>query len=100
MGGGAVDWLDHGWVFLFRIQVRGRSDVNRSHYRRPQVGQNIAEEIGADNNVKPVRVSHKVSRQDIDVILIGSDIRLFSGHRLKAFIPERYGIDDSVWFCR
>src|SRR4030088_2815399 len=72
IGGGTVDRLKHRWVFLFRIQIRRRSDANRSDYGRAQVGKNITEKIGADNNVKPVRVSHKVSREDIDVELIGS----------------------------
>src|SRR5260370_30465090 len=77
VGGRAVDWLEHGRKFLFRIEIPGGRDTYRSNYGRTQVGENVAEKIGAYHNIKPVRVAHKVRRPDIHFKLVRANIPKF-----------------------
>src|SRR5256885_17186724 len=57
----AVHGLKHGWKFLFWIEIRGGGNANRSNNGGTQVGKNVTEKIGAHDNIKPIRVAHKVS---------------------------------------
>jgi hypothetical protein len=49
---------------------------------RAGVGQDVAEQIGADHDVKPVGMQHEVRSQDIDVELVSLLIGIFFRHRL------------------
>jgi hypothetical protein len=91
-----MNGLKHGWKFLFGIEIRGRRDADRSDDSGTQIGENVAEKIGTHDNIKPIRVPHKMCGQDIDVELVRDDLREFSRHRMKALIPKGHGVNDAV----
>src|SRR5260370_23593437 len=99
IGRRAVDGLKHGWKFFLRIEIGGRRDADRSNDCGSQVGKYVAEEIGPHDHVEPIRMTHEVSRQDIDMILVRADIGIAAGHRMKTFIPEWHCVNDAVRFC-
>ena len=39
----------------------------------PEVGKNVAEEIGADDDVEAIRKADEMRAQDVDVELVGAD---------------------------
>src|SRR6266702_1276198 len=94
-----MDWLEHGWIFFFWIEICGGGDTDRPHDRWAKIRKNVAEKIRTHNNIKPVRMPHKMGRQDIDVVLIRADIRIIRSHLVETFIPERHGMDDPIGFC-
>ena len=58
------------------IHVRGRRDADRAAHGGPEVGQYVAEEIGCDDDVEPLRPLHEVRGQDVDVELVGAHVRI------------------------
>ena len=41
----------------------------------PEVGEDVAEQVRADDDVEPVRMQHEMRRQDVDVVLVASGRR-------------------------
>src|ERR1700730_15872721 len=74
-----VDRLKHRRKFLFRIEICGRSDANGSNYGWPKIGEDVAKKIGPDHDVEPIGMTHEVSGENVDVILIGADVWIFGG---------------------
>src|SRR5438874_1840841 len=88
-----MDWLEHRRIFFFWIQICRRGDADRSDDRGAKIRKNVTEEIRTHNNIKPVRMPHKMGCQYIDVVLIRADIRIIRRHLTETFIPERHGMD-------
>ncbi len=59
-----MDWLKHGGVFLFRIQVGRRCDTDRAGTGGAEVRQNIAEQIRPDHDIEPLRIHDELGRED------------------------------------
>src|SRR5258706_46943 len=93
---GAMHGFKHGRKFFFWIEICGRGDPDRSNDGGTQVGENVAEKIGAHHNVKPIRMTYKMGSQDVDVILVRADVGILGGHGTETFIPKRHGVNDSV----
>ena len=62
----------------------------------PEVGEDVAEQVRADDDVEPVGVQHEVRGEDVDVVLVGPDVRILRGHRPEALVPVRHGDRDAV----
>jgi hypothetical protein len=45
-------------------------DADGAGAGRPEVGQDVAEQVGADHHVEPVRVLHEMGGEDVDVELV------------------------------
>ena len=93
---GTVDGLEHGGILFRRIQIRGGSDPDRSHYRGAQIGKDVAEQVRSHDHVKRFGTAHKMGRENVDVILIGADIGELLRHGGKALVPIRHGMDDAI----
>src|SRR5438132_6722985 len=89
-----MDWLEHRRIFFFWIQICRRGDADRSDDRGAKIRKNVTEEIRTHNNIKPVRMPHKMGGQYINVILIRTDIGIIRRHLMETFIPERHGMND------
>ena len=50
-----------------RVDVGRRRDADAAGDGGRQVGQDVAEQVGADDHVEPGRVEHKLARQRVDV---------------------------------
>ena len=48
----------------------------RARHRRAEIAQDVAEQVAADHHVEPVRVLHEMRAQDVDVELVGADVRI------------------------
>jgi len=77
---------------LFRIEIRGGSNANGSNYGWTQVGEECPRKGWSPPRHQTNRVPHKMCGQDIDMKLVRADIREFSRHLMKAFVPERHGM--------
>src|SRR5690242_13278209 len=94
-----MDWLKHRWIFFLWIQICRGGDADRSDDRGAKIRKNVTEEIRTYNNIKPVRMPHKMGSQDVNVILIRANIGIIRCHLMETLIPERHGVDDPVGFC-
>ena len=70
MSGADLHRLEHRRIIALRVEVGRRRDANRACAGRAEVGQDIAEQVGADHDVEPVRMRHEVRGQDVDVVLV------------------------------
>src|SRR5262245_14849935 len=62
----------------------------------PVVGQNVPEQVGADDHVKPRWVAHQMRRQNVDVELAGLDLRVLLGDGGKPLVPVGHRDRDAV----
>ena len=62
----------------------------------PEIGQDIAEQVRADHHVEPVRMLHEMRGKNVDMELVGADVRIIRLHRREALVPERHGVHDAV----
>ena len=94
--GRTMDRLEHRGILALRVDVARRRHADRAGERRAEVGEDVAEQVGADHHVEPVRVAHEMRRQDVDVILVRLDVRVLLAHLGEALVPEWHGVDDAV----
>src|SRR5215831_7384876 len=88
--------LKERWVLFFGIDIAGRRQPHRSHDRSAEIRQNIAEEVGGNHNVEPIRMGHEMRAQDVNQELVGLHIRILLGDHHKSLVPKRHGEDDAV----
>ena len=62
----------------------------------PEVGEDVAEQVGGDDHVEAVRVQHHLDRQAVDVVLVGADVGVVLLHLGEALVPVRHGDRDAV----
>jgi hypothetical protein len=94
--GRAVHGFEHRREIAFRVDVGARRNAYGAGRRRPQVRQNVAEQVRADHDVEPVRVQDEVGAQDVDVVPVGRDLGIVYGHGGEALVPVGHGVDDAV----
>ena len=92
----AVHRLEQGGEAPFRIEVGRRRDADGPGTGRPQVGQDVTEQVRGHHHVEPVRMQDEVRGQDVDVVLAGSHAGIGGGHLVEALVPERHGDRDAV----
>lgn len=63
---------------------------------RSEVGQGIAEQLRADDDVEPHRIRHHSCDQRVDVFAFNREIGKFRGNRRDPFIPVRHHDGDPV----
>src|SRR5579864_276004 len=86
----AMHGLKHGGILFRRIQVRAGSNADRAHHRGAQVGKDVAKQVRSHDHVKHLRAAHEMRGENVDVILIGADVRIFLGNCGKALVPVRH----------
>src|SRR5260370_26463504 len=70
----AVDRLEHGRVFILWIKICRRSDADGANNSGAEVREYISEKIGAHDDIEPIGMAHEVSGENVDVILVGSNV--------------------------
>lgn len=53
-----------------RIEIGRRRNADSAGTGRAEIGENIAEQVGADHHVKTLRLQHEAGTQDIDMLLV------------------------------
>ena len=61
-----------------------------------EIGQDVAEQVAADDHVEPVGMAHEMRGQDVDVVLVRLHAGIVLRHRREALVPVRHGEDDAV----
>ena len=96
VGRRAVHRLEQRRVVALRIDVRRRRDADRAADRRAEIGQDVAEEIRADDDVEAVRPRTKcavrMSMWYWSARTSGYCVR----HRAEALVPVRHRDRDAV----
>ena len=96
--GRAVDRLKHRRVFILRIKICRRSDADGANNSGAEVREYVSEKIGAHDNIKPIGMTHKVSREDVDVILVRANVGVLCPEGMKAIVQKGHGMNDAVGF--
>ena len=68
-----MDGLEERREAAFRIDVAGGSDADGSGAGGAEVGEDVAEEVGGDDDVEAVGVEDEVRGEDVDVVLVPGD---------------------------
>lgn len=100
VGRTAVHGLKQAGELARRVDVAGRRDADGTRARGAQVGQDVAEQIAADDDVEDLRPLHKVRRQDVDVVLVDAHVRVALLHVLDPRVPVRHRDADAVTLGR
>ena len=75
IGRRAVHRLEHRREIAVRIDVARRRDADGAGAGRAEIGEDVAEQIGADHDVEPVRMQHEIRGEDVDVVLVPLHLR-------------------------
>lgn len=95
-GGGTVHRLEHRRIVALGIDVARWRDTDAARDSRPQIRQDVPEQVAGDHDIEPVGMLDEMGRQDIDMVSGRLDVRIVPGKCGETFIPERHGVDDAV----
>ena len=96
VGRRAVHRLEHRGVAARRIDVARRCDANAARESGRDVGQDVAEEVRADDHVKALGIEDQQCRQCINVVLGKLDVGVLSRNLVDDLIPKREGMHDAI----
>ena len=74
VGRGAVHGFEQRRKLAVGVQVRRRRDADRARTGRPEIRQDVAEQVRRDDDVEAVRLQHEARAQDVDVLLVDGDV--------------------------
>src|SRR5206468_9187468 len=69
VGRRAMDWLEHRRVRALRVDVRARRNAKTARDRRPEVREDVAEQVRSDDDVERLWMGDHARGQRVDVIL-------------------------------
>ena len=79
------------------IDVGRRRDADRAAHRGTEVGQDVAEQVRADDDVEAAPAAARSARVRMSMwILVGADVRILRRHRAEALVPVRHRDRDAV----
>ena len=96
VGRRAVHRLEDRRRGALRIDVARGGDADGAGGRRPEVGEDVAEQVGGDDHVEAVGVEHHLDGEAVDVVLVGLEAGIVLRHRGEALVPVRHGDRDAV----
>ena len=81
-----------------RIEIGRRRNADSAGTGRAEIGENIAEQVGADHHVKTLRLQHEAGTQDIDMLLVPANFGIVFGHLFHPLIPVGHADRQTVGF--
>jgi hypothetical protein len=72
------------------------ANADRAGARRPQVAQDVAEQVGRGHHVEALRLHHEARRQDVDVLLVPRNVGVARRNFGAALVPPRHRDRDAV----
>ena len=93
---GTVDRLEHGGEFPLRVQVGPGGQAHAAGDGGAQVGEDIAEEVGGDDDLKPLRVFDHEHAGRVHQQGVCLHIRVFPADFGKNLVPEDHGVVERV----
>ena len=100
VGRRAVDRLEQRRDRAIGVDVAARRDADRAGAGRAEIGEDVAEQVGGDDDVEAIGVHHELRGQDVDMIFVGAHVRIARRHRLDPPVPPRHGDGDAVGLGR
>ena len=91
-----MDRLKHRCSFWVDVATRGQTQPSLDH--SPEIGDDIAEHVGRDHNIEPLRVFYKPHRNGIYEVEIRLDIGIFLRSFGKNVTPETVHIREDIHF--
>ena len=88
--------LEHRWKQPFGVEIRRGRHAKAADGCGGQVGKDVAEEIGRDDDVELVGAVHHFGGERIDEYLAQRDIRVVGRDLGDDLIPEGHRVDDPV----
>ncbi|MNM77006.1 hypothetical protein D3C81_888480 [compost metagenome] len=79
-----------------RIEVGRGGDADSTGAGRSQVGQNVAEQIRRHHHIETIWLQHEARTENVDVLLVPSDVRVLRGHCRRALIPVGHADGNAV----
>src|SRR5689334_7954816 len=95
-----MHWLEHGGKITLRVKIRRRCHTDCARYSRTEVRENVSEEVTAHDNVEIVWRHHEPGGQDVDMELIGADVRKLFCDLSETLVPVGHRVIDAVGFRR
>ncbi len=95
-----MDRLEQRREGALRVEIGRWRNTNGTGAGRAKIGENITEQIGADDHVKPLRLQHEAGAENIDMLLVPADLGIVFGHLLHPLIPVGHADGQPVGFCR
>ena len=92
----AVHGLEARRVRALRVEVGRRRDADGARACRPEIGQDVTEQVRAHHHVEPVGMLHEVRGQDVNVVLRRLHVRILCRHQLEPLVPVRHRDRDPV----
>ena len=90
--------LEHGRILPFRIDIGGSRNADAAGNGRPQVGENVTEQIAADHHAEALRMSDEARGKRVDVHLLAFDLGVAFGDLPEHLVPERHAEIDAIGF--
>lgn len=96
IGNGTVHRLEQRRKSPFRIDIAGWGNADSACTARAKVGQDVAEEIGRDDDIEPVQIKDEMCTEDVDVVLVPADIGEFRSQRFDPCVSIWHGDGNTV----
>src|SRR5215510_6125144 len=93
-----MDRFEHRRKRPFRIEIRRRSDADRTDHCGSEIGKNVSKKIRRNYHIEPFGMTNKVRSQDVNMELVGANVGIFFADFVKTFIPKGHGVNDAVRF--
>src|SRR6266566_5073140 len=84
----AVNSLEETWIAPLRIEIGARSQSQAAGNRRSQIREDVAKEIGSNNDIQALWPGDKTCAQRVDKLLLVCYVRVLCRHLPEDFIPE------------
>src|SRR5207248_7602341 len=88
VGRRTVNGLEETRIAPLRVEIGARSQSHAAGNRRPQVREDVAKEIGSDNDIQALWPGDKTRAQRVDQLLLVCYVRVLCRHLPEDFIPE------------
>ena len=96
VGRRAMDGLEHGRELALRVEVCTGRQAHAARDRSAQVGQDIAEQVRGDDNLKSLRILDKEHAGRVHQQRVGLHVRILLAHLGKDLIPEYHRIVECI----
>ena len=85
-----MDRFEHGRKAARWVDIGARGEADTAGYDGGDVAQDVAEEIGSDNDIESLRTADEVHGGSVNQQGLGFDVRVLGSYSLKNAIPENH----------
>ena len=93
-----MDGFEHGRVSALRVYVAAGRQAHAAGDYRADVGENVAEQVAADDHVERLRAADEVHAGGVYEQRIGFHVGVFGGDSVKRPVPHQHPVAERVGF--